>query len=153
METVLRELTARDAREMADIHAQSFAPPYGTGGWPALEMATHTQKDTCCGVDVEGQLAAFIIISVAADQAEILTIATVIAARRTGLAREILRLSTAPLITRGVVDLFLEVAEDNAAAIALYRSTGFIPMGRRPAYYRRAGGRVAALTLSKKLSP
>jgi len=47
--------------------------------------------------------------------------------------------------------MFLEVAEDNEAAIHLYRSLGFQPIGRRPAYYRRADGRVAAITFSKKL--
>ncbi len=151
MALTVRSLTARDARDMAAIHAQAFAPPHGTGGWDALEMATHTQKDICLGVDMDAGLAAFIIVSSAADQAEILTLATASSARRQGLGREILKAVTPRLKNDGTIDLFLEVAEDNAPAIALYRSTGFIPMGRRPGYYRRAGGRVAALTLSKKL--
>jgi ribosomal-protein-alanine N-acetyltransferase len=147
----LRLLGAQDARDMAAIHAQSFAPPHGSGGWDALEMATHCQKDLCFGLDSEDDLAAFIILSAVADQAEILTIATAPSARRTGLGRALLDLAISELEARGVTDLFLEVAEDNAPAIALYRSTRFIPMGRRPGYYRRAGGRVAALTLSRKL--
>jgi ribosomal-protein-alanine N-acetyltransferase len=35
--------------------------------------------------------------------------------------------------------LFLEVAESNGAAIALYKQTGFADVGRRKAYYVRAG--------------
>jgi len=36
-----------------------------------------------------------------------------------------------------VEDIFLDVAEDNAAAIALYRKTGFAEAGYRRDYYSR----------------
>lgn len=146
-----RLLTPSDARDMATIHAESFAPPHGTGGWPALEMARHIQKDMCLGIESDGRLAAFIILSVVGDQAEILTIATAQAYRRNGLGRDLLQQTVPMLRARGVTELFLEVAEDNDGAIALYRQTGFVPMGRRIGYYKRERGRVAALTLSKKL--
>ena len=142
----MRQLSGADARDMAVLHAQSFERP-----WDALEMAAHTQKDLCFGLETDGELAAFIIISRAADQAEILTIATAAQSRRKGLGKTLLSEAVAHLKEADVSDLFLEVAEDNAAAIALYRRAGFDPIGRRPAYYRRAKGRVAALTFSKKL--
>lgn len=40
----------------------------------------------------------------------------------------------------GATRLFLEVAEDNAAARALYDRLGFEPAGRRPRYYSRPNG-------------
>ena len=44
--------------------------------------------------------------------------------------------------------IFLEVGEDNPAAIALYRAAGFGQVGRRPGYYRRKDtGRIAALIM------
>jgi len=142
----MKQLSATDARDMASIHEKSFER-----SWDALEMATHTQKDICLGLDNEGALAAFIIISLVADQAEILTIATAEAVRRQGLGRKLLGGAVLELSRLGAKELFLEVAEDNAAAIALYRDAGFDPIGRRPGYYRRPDGRVAALTFSKKL--
>jgi len=142
----MKPLSATDARDMASIHEQSFER-----SWDALEMAAHTQKDLCFGTDRRGDLAAFIIISRAADQAEILTIATATESRRRGLAKRLLAEAQAVLKITQVTELFLEVAEDNAAAIALYRDAGFDPIGRRPGYYRRPDGRVAALTFSKKL--
>jgi len=148
----MRRLTAKDARAMAAIHAESFESPFGSGGWDALEMASHTQKDLCLGMDLAAELGAFIILSVAADQAEILTLATARGARRQGFARRLLDGAAGELSNQDISDLFLEVAEDNGAAIALYRGAGFAPIGRRPAYYHRAGGRVAAITLSKTLS-
>lgn len=131
---------------MAACHAQSFDRP-----WGAIEMATHTVRDLCFGIETDDQLAAFIILSRAADQAEILTIATAKSARRQGLGRALLDGAAAHLQGEGTAELFLEVAEDNAAAIALYKGSGFQPIGRRPRYYRRANGRVAAISFLKKL--
>ena len=141
----MRQLTAPDARDMAALHAGAFER-----GWEALEMAVHIQKDMCFGVEDDGRLAAFIILSIAAGQAEILTLATAINSRRQGLAKRLLSGAERELQKQDISEIFLEVAEDNAAAIALYRGAGFTPMGRRPAYYRREAGRVAALTFSKK---
>ena len=142
----MRTLKAVDARDMAAIHAQSFER-----SWDTVNMATHTQMDMCIGVETNGALAAFIIISHAADQAEVLTLATAAPFRRKGLGRALLTEAALVLKSRDVAELFLEVAEDNHAAIALYRTAGFDPIGRRPAYYRRTNGRIAALTFSKKL--
>lgn len=48
--------------------------------------------------------------------------------------------------------LFLEVAEDNRAALALYRSLGFSEVGRRKRYYERPGAAaVDALVLALAL--
>ena len=52
----------------------------------------------------------------------------------------------------GAQSLWLEVAQDNAAALALYAAVGFEVIGRRPAYYRRAKGAVDALTLLCRLN-
>lgn len=142
----MRRLSAADARDMAAIHSESFER-----GWDALEMATHTQRDLCLGLEQNGTLAAFIIVSTAADQAEILTIAVRKTVRRQGLARRLLDQTVSHLKNMDAGELFLEVAEDNPGALALYRTAGFQPIGRRPGYYRRATGRVAAITFSKKV--
>lgn len=129
---------------MADIHAASFDK-----SWDALEMSAHCQKDVCLGTG--DPLSAFIICSQVGDQSEILTLATHPDARQNGLGYDLLDHAIQTLRHTGVADLFLEVAEDNVAAKALYRKMGFTPIGRRPGYYRRAKGRVAAITFSKKL--
>ena len=130
---------------MAEIHAQSFHT-----GWDAGGMETHIQKDLCFGFG--RPLDGFIITSVAADQAEILTIATDPEHRRRGIARALLEITETELVENGVDTLFLEVAEDNDAAIKFYKGVGFEPIGRRPAYYKREHGRVAAITYRKRLA-
>lgn len=140
-----RSLHVKDAARMAKIHADSFFK-----GWPAKDMEGHIQKDLCFGRGrpVEG----FIILRHSDDQAEILTLAVDAQFRRQGIAREILDIAETELIELGVDTLFLEVAEDNEPAIEFYKKNNFTPIGKRPAYYRRAMGRVAALTFRKRLS-
>ena len=129
---------------MARIHADSFAKP-----WPALDMALHVKRDLCIGVGVP--LASFAILRTSDRDAEVLTVATGPEHRRRGLADRVLTAAHADCRAAGLREVFLEVAEDNTAAQALYRRLGYRPIGRRPGYYRRPAGRVAALTFSLPL--
>jgi len=85
------------------------------------------------------------------EQADILTLATDSQARRKGHARKLLRSVQEYLENKSIRTLFLDVAENNNAAISLYKACGFQPIGRRPAYYRTLRGRIAAITFSKSL--
>lgn len=129
---------------MAEIHAASFER-----GWDALEMSQHISKDICLGLG--DPLQSFIICKCAADQADILTIATHAEFRRQGLGTQLLDAAMKYLAENNISNLFLDVAEDNQSAIALYKKAGFQPIGRRPAYYKREKGRIAALNFSKVL--
>jgi ribosomal-protein-alanine N-acetyltransferase len=74
--------------------------------------------------------------------------------RRKGIATRLIGHAIEYVATRGARNLFLEVAEDNAAAQALYREHGFSRVGRRPDYYRgRDGTATAALTLRRPIVP
>ncbi|WP_342773081.1 GNAT family N-acetyltransferase [Pararhodobacter zhoushanensis] len=96
---------------------------------------------------------AFALGRVIAGEAELLTLATDPDARRQGLARAQLAAFDAGAKARGAGTAFLEVAEDNIAARALYEGAGWVQTGRRPAYYVAVDGRsVAALILCKSLA-
>ncbi len=129
---------------MADIHAASFDT-----GWSALDFSVHAARDLCLGLGTP--LSSFCVIRRSPEDAEILTVATDPAARGRGQAAAVLNAATAELRRSGQRQLFLEVAEDNASARALYDRLGFQPIGRRPGYYRRADGRVAAVTYELRL--
>eukprot|EP01037_Dinobryon_pediforme_P006708 gene6708-6779_t len=77
----------------------------------------------------------FVIARVAADEAEILTLAVVPASRRAGLATVLLQAANARARKDGATAMLLEVSESNEAARALYTRLGFTQVGRRRGYY------------------
>ncbi len=79
----------------------------------------------------------------AGDEAELLNLAVDPAWRRRGVASALLGVLAGT--ARG--DIFLEVAEPNAKAIALYTKAGWIPVAIRRGYYH--DGRINAVVMKK----
>jgi ribosomal-protein-alanine N-acetyltransferase len=130
-----------DPRALAAIHAEAFDAP-----WDAASLAALLASP---GVFAVAEEDGFILIRVVADEAEILTLAVRPAARRSGLGGRLVQAAVVRAAALGAERLFLEVAEDNVAARALYARTGFVEAGRRRGYYARAdGSREDALVLS-----
>lgn len=130
---------------LTEIHAAAFDAP-----WSADEFAVLVDQPgvraLCAGTD------GFILLRTVADEAEILTLAVRPAARRAGLGRALVRAAAVEAARSGARSLFLEVAHDNAAAVALYRAAGFAEAGRRARYYRRGDSPAAdALILVRNL--
>jgi len=122
------------AAAMAAIHAECF-PPVARWGAEAMELQLALLR-AFGFIDAGG---GFVLARVAADEAEILTLAVAPAARRRGLARALLRRAANEAAAAGATSLFLEVADDNAAARALYAAEGFTEVGRRRRYYPGGG--------------
>ena len=134
--------------DMARTHAAANAVDRP---WSAAEFRDLLSRPGCF---VTGTPASFALVRVVADEAELLTIATHPGHQRQGLARAVMQDSQAAAAARGARPAFLEVAADNAPAIALYAACGFAPSGRRRGYYRRPGqAAVDALAMSRDLSP
>ncbi|RCK53898.1 hypothetical protein TH25_00540 [Thalassospira profundimaris] len=79
----------------------------------------------------------FVLVQTVLDEAEINTIVVDAKARRHGVGNVLMQGVFARLQNQASTRLLLEVAIDNAAAIALYRKLGFAEIGRRRGYYRR----------------
>ena len=82
-----------------------------------------------------GVMGGLLIARQAADEAELLTFGVAPACRRSGLGRALLDEACNILRASGARQLFFEVETGNEAAIALYRTFGAVPVGRRPGYY------------------
>ncbi len=94
--------------------------------------------------------AGFVLARVAADECEILSLGVRPAVRQSGLGRALLKSTLEHAAASGARAVYLEVAEDNAAARRLYAREGFAVIGRRQAYYRRGNDRgAAALVLGR----
>ena len=123
---------AADAETLAALHAEAFELP-----WTAAAFAALLEQRGVFGARVMG---GFVLCRIVLDEAEILTLAVRPEARRLGLASRLTRAAADLAAEGGAAQLFLEVAEDNAAARALYGGLGFVQTGRRRGYYARAEG-------------
>lgn len=140
----LRAAEAADAEILSRLHEAAFSRPWTAGEFASL------LSGGARGVIAEtgAEAACFLLYRFAAGEGEILTLATHPAFCRLGAARTCLAWMRARGAEEGVTALFLEVAEDNAAAISLYRREGFTQAGMRKAYY--AGG-INALVMRLQL--
>lgn len=118
--------------QLAEIHAEAFEAPWNKAAFAQLMDST--------GVLVLGDERGFILTRTIADEAEILTIAVRPSFRRQGLARHLVEQAIVATRVLGGERMFLEVAENNLAAIELYRACGFEPAGLRKNYYTRTDG-------------
>jgi ribosomal-protein-alanine N-acetyltransferase len=131
---------------LARLHASAFDRP-----WDAASMGVLMASPGVFAL-TDAAEQGFILIRVTVDEAEILTLAVSPNARRRGLGRDLVQAAVNEAERRGAESLFLEVAADNTAALALYQRTGFRPAGRRTGYYARTEGvAVDALVLKKPL--
>lgn len=132
---------------LARTHARAFST---TRAWSAHEFADLLKHPSTFAT---GDSDCFVLIRTVANDAEVLTLATVPQKRRQGLARQVLNDGETQAIARGASAIFLEVAEDNIAAKTLYKTSGYTQIGRRPGYYLpKDGAPVAALVLRKALT-
>lgn len=137
------------AEELAALQASAFAAS-GERGWTRAEFAALLTAPDTLALLLPG--AGFVLARASGGEAEILTLAVMPAFWRHGHGAALLATAVKGLAARGVRRMVLEVAADNAAALALYTRRGFAPVGRRPAYYARRDAPAAdALLLARDL--
>ena len=130
---------------MAAIHAAAFPPSDAWG--PAIIAAQLGQPGVFGLIDDSGGM---LLARIAADEAEILTLAVCPEARRHGIARALLTEAITQARARGAMRLLLEVSARNEPARKLYETAGFIRVGLRKRYYADGAD---ALILALSLSP
>jgi ribosomal-protein-alanine N-acetyltransferase len=147
---VIADATLRDVAPIASLHAASFRR-----GWSEdeIEQLLTDRSVVAHRAMIGNKFAGFIISRMAADEAEILTVAVASNYRGRSIARGLLRYHLGRLMAFGVRKVFLEVEEGNAPALRLYRRAGFVEAGRREGYYPKTAGKAAgALVLRRDLA-
>ncbi len=124
---------------LAQTHAAAFTDQRP---WSADEFASLLPQT---GVILCGDAKSFILGRVIVDEAEVLTLATHPDHQRKGLAQAALAQFLTLARSQGAVRVFLEVAELNIPAKALYLKNNFEIIGNRPRYYvTKDGGKIGA---------
>lgn len=139
-----------DAEVCSKLHAQGFYR-----GWPREDFAAYIAgRDTPVYVacDAKRKIAGFAMIRLAADEAELITIAVDKHWRKKGVGLALLRAVFDDLMMTPARRMFLEVAADNPAALKLYGKVGFKKVAERKGYYERTDGQPAtAIVMSRDL--
>lgn len=148
--TAIEPASLRDAARLAQLHGASFHRGWGEGEFEVMLSERNTLVHRLRrGRRVVG----FAVSRMAADEAELLSIAIDSTQRGRGLSHDLLLTHLGHLAGRGVRKVFLEVEENNRPARRLYDWAGFEVVGRRERYYQQAGGeQLNALLMRRDLS-
>ena len=140
----------RDTARLAQLHGASFHRGWGESEFEAML----SERNTLLHRLRQGRkVVGFAVSRMAADEAEILSIAIDPDQRGRGLSRDLLLTHLGHLAGRGVRHIFLEVEENNQPARRLYERAGFSVVGRRERYYKQPGGEeLNALLMRRDLS-
>ena len=148
--TIVEPATVRDAPKLAQLHGASFHRGWGEGEFETMLTERNTLVHR---LRMGRRTIGFAASRMAADEAEILSIAIDDGYRGRGLSRDLLLTHLAHLAGYGVRRIFLEVEENNRPARRLYERAGFTVVGRRERYYRQDGGeQLNALLMGRDLS-
>ncbi len=147
---VVEPASPRDSAQLARLHAASFHRGWGDGEFDQMLREPNTLIHRLC----QGRrLIGFAASRLAADEAEILSIAVAPEQRGRGLSRDLFQTHLGHLAGRGVRTVFLEVEENNMPARRLYERAGFAVVGQRARYYKDADGtELNALIMRRDLS-
>lgn len=113
------------------------------GTWPSLPRWTRAhfesevagERGRLFVFESDGRPAAFAALRLVRPEAEITVVAVEPGHLRRGIARRLLKRLHEAAAEAGCSIIGLEVSAKNASAIALYASTGYRVVGRRPKYY------------------
>lgn len=130
----LRLAHADDVAAMAAIESHAFTDPWPASAFRELLGEPHVRVTVA--EDAAGVLCGYCVLLHVVDEGEIANVAVLPSRRRRGVGSRLLDDALAAAAERGVDSVYLEVRVSNDSARSLYASRGFLPVGRRRAYYR-----------------
>jgi ribosomal-protein-alanine N-acetyltransferase len=142
-EVQLRPMTEADVDAIAALERESYPFPWSEGIFRDCLRVGYV----CRVVELGPALIGYGVMSLGAGEAHILNLCVREAMRERGIGRTVLRHLLASAAAAGTDEAFLEVRPSNLAAIRLYQSMGFEPVGVRRGYYQAVGGREDAAVL------
>ncbi|QIG79018.1 GNAT family N-acetyltransferase [Stakelama tenebrarum] len=150
--TRLRAGGIGDVSTVAAIMAEAFDPRFGEAWTAAQCMGMFSLPGVWLTLaERDATVAGFALSRIAADESELLLLATLPRMRRMGIGGILLRSVIAEARSRGASNLHLEVRAGNDAE-HLYRTEGFSKIGERRNYYRgKTGESFDAQTFSRSL--
>jgi len=138
-----------DQDDLAQIAEIEKAEAVSSWSLASLEKELMVRGGVQLGiVDGFGRVLGWCAARVMLPEAELLRIIVDVKYRKIGVGRRLLDALRHNLQTVGVQSLYLEVRSLNNPALALYERSGFLPVGRRKAYYTNPGDDAVIMKLN-----
>jgi ribosomal-protein-alanine N-acetyltransferase len=131
---VIRRMRLEDVPAVHVIDVVSFSLP-----WPERSLRfelTENPTSRAWVVEIDGEIAAMLVLWLIIDEAHIATIAVLPEFRRRGIGEKLLLHALHEAHLEGAKRAFLEVRKGNVAAQSMYLKYGFIVSGIRKGYYK-----------------
>jgi len=132
-----RSATRADLPRIVAIEREIYPFPWSPGNFSDSLVASY---DFRVFEDDRGDLVCYAIAMWIPDEIHLLNLGVAAGWQRRGIGRAVLRWLCADARARGAQGMLLEVRPSNAAALALYESSGFARIGIRRRYYPAAEG-------------
>lgn len=146
----IRTAGVRQAPAMAALHGARFPDRAWTA--TSIERMIDSRGSLAHLAERLGTSIGFCLARTADQECEAHSLAVVPDRRNRGIGRCLMEAALRAARDRGCRPAYIEVAEHNVAALALYAGSGFATVARRTGYYRESSGRrVDALVLMGKL--
>lgn len=132
---VIRQMTHEDLPAVMELERSTFPLDAWSEGMMRGELADQPRTRHYVVAVVEDRIVGYAGVAVAANQADVQTIAVLESHRGAGIGAAMLTELLEEARRRGARDIFLEVREDNPVARRLYERFGFESIGTRRRYY------------------
>lgn len=150
-EFVVNPIAVDDSDVLHEIHKKSFYHAWDDATFSAFLTDPRIFGFTAGPIGKPAKVAGFVLCRLVVDEAEILTIAVHPRFRAKGIGHKLMDAVFRYLYQQRAKELFLEVDENNLAALSLYKSFGFGEVGRRPGYYQTDKGHSDALIMRRTI--
>jgi [ribosomal protein S18]-alanine N-acetyltransferase len=134
MNITIRRMTLEDVPAVHEIDSLSFSLPWSERSYRFEILENPSAR--CWVAEVEGKIAAMLVLWFVVDEVHIATIATHPDYRQQGIGKLVLLRALREAHAEGARRAFLEVRASNTVAQTMYLKYGFIVTGRRPRYYK-----------------
>lgn len=133
-----RQANKDDLHELSSLEVEIFSD-----SWSEATLANYlesSEKDKAIYVlfdEVDEKILAYVIVQTLYVEMEIMRLAVVPTRRREGFGKKLMNILISVAKEHKIKKIILEVNSINYKAINLYKSLGFIEVGRRKDYYRQ----------------
>lgn len=132
---MIRLMQQQDLAQVHTIEQRVQSHP-----WSVQQFAQSLDSDHCHVIELNNRVVGFCILQTVLDEANLLLMAIDPDHQGQGLGAELLAKSI-EMLSNNPVQIFLEVRESNAAAVALYQKLDFHQIDLRRNYYPSSDGK------------